>query len=181
MKEKHSSNPLKRFGTVLGRRRQSHHPYGRTSSPERKSSSNLASAFSGFGKGKSKDRDNLSPNAERPNSPLKRLSSLPRSSHRSESPSRLGLGLSNTDAPNGTSTESPAEASRSAGVNGTSTVQDTIPEVQEPMSIPTVAEPKPEVNMTCSSSRSVANDHAARKRCRGLFSPTICHRCHNRS
>ncbi|KAL1643815.1 Suppressor of Profilin deletion [Didymella pomorum] len=47
--EKHSSNPLKRFGTVLGRRRQSAHPYGRASSPEAKSSSNLGSAF-GFGK-----------------------------------------------------------------------------------------------------------------------------------
>lgn len=145
VQEKHSSNPLKRFGTVLGRRRQNAHPYGRTSSPERKSSSNLGSAFSGFGKGKSKDREALgaSPEPEpRPRSPLRRLSHTARSSDRPESPSHSRL--PSTDLPNGTILESPMETERPSTMNGTAPVQDSIPELREPLSPPVIAEPKPE-------------------------------------
>ncbi|CAO2654130.1 Nn.00g108630.m01.CDS01 [Neocucurbitaria sp. VM-36] len=150
IQEKHSSNPLKRFGTVLGRRRQSQHPYGRASSPERKSSSNLGSAFSGFGKGKSKDRDalgsslgsSMGSSSERPRSPLRRLSSAARASQRSDSPNHTRL--PSTEAPNGTIAESPMEPNESSAVNGTAPVQDSIPELKEPLSPPPVAETKPE-------------------------------------
>ncbi|KAH9861487.1 hypothetical protein J1614_011234 [Plenodomus biglobosus] len=145
VQEKHSSNPLKRFGTVLGRRRQNAHPYGRTSSPERKSSSNLGSAFSGFGKGKSKDREALGASPEReprPRSPLRRLSHTARSSDRPESPSHSRL--PSTDLPNGTILESPMETERPSTMNGTAPVQDSIPELREPLSPPVIAEPKPE-------------------------------------
>jgi hypothetical protein len=145
--EKHSSNPLKRFGTVLGRRRQSAHPYGRATSPDRKSSSNLGSAFSGFGKGKSKDRDNqgssLSATAERPTSPLRRLSQRPSTSQRSDSPS-LTRQASIEAAPNGTIPESSMETEAPTAVNGTMPVQESIPELNEPLPPPPVTETQPE-------------------------------------
>ncbi|PVI00492.1 hypothetical protein DM02DRAFT_614252 [Periconia macrospinosa] len=137
---KQSSNPLKRFGTVLSRRRQSVHPYGRASSPERKSANNLGSAFSGFGKGKSKDRD-AGESSNRPVSPLRRLSSrnsTPRASDVSGSPKQT-----RTDRANGMSPEPPSEdGPSSAGVNGS--VQETIPELKEPLSPPPAAEPQAE-------------------------------------
>ncbi|KAH7378223.1 Muniscin C-terminal mu homology domain-containing protein [Pyrenochaeta sp. MPI-SDFR-AT-0127] len=146
VQEKHSSNPLKRFGTVLGRRRQSQHPYGRASSPDRKSSSNLGSAFSGFGKGKSKDRENLGASlgssSERPISPLRRISSATRGPQRSESPTHTRI--PSTETPNGTDPEIPVETSGSSAINGNAPVQDTIPELNEPLSPPPIAEAKPE-------------------------------------
>ncbi|KAH7410178.1 Muniscin C-terminal mu homology domain-containing protein [Phaeosphaeria sp. MPI-PUGE-AT-0046c] len=135
VKEKHSSNPLKRFGTVLGRRRQSTHPYGRASSPERKSSSNLGSAFSGFGKGKSKDRD-APGTSDRPSSPLRRLPETPQSPEPSESPSHSRI--PSTDTPNGTNTEGGADLSGSAVSNGMA--QNSIPELIEPLSPPLAEE-----------------------------------------
>ncbi|KAF2031034.1 hypothetical protein EK21DRAFT_99977 [Setomelanomma holmii] len=137
VQEKHSSNPLKRFGTVLGRRRQSAHPYGRASSPERKSSSNLGHAFSGFGKGKSKDRETPAA-ADRPSSPLRR--ETPRSSEPLESPNHKRL--SSTETPNGTTIENPLETSVPSVTNGT--IQESIPELREPLSPPPAEIPKPE-------------------------------------
>lgn len=143
VKEKHSSNPLKRFGTVLGRRRQSTHPYGRASSPERKSSSNLGSAFSGFGKGKSKDRD-APGSSDRPRSPLRQLPETPQSPEPSESPNHSRI--PSTDTPNGTNIGGAPDLSASAVTNGT--VQDSIPELIEPLSPPPAEEPKAEVCTT---------------------------------
>ncbi|KAH8725525.1 Muniscin C-terminal mu homology domain-containing protein [Phaeosphaeriaceae sp. PMI808] len=139
VKEKHSSNPLKRFGTVLGRRRQSVHPYGRASSPERKSSSNLGSAFSGFGKGKAKDRDAPAA-ADRPTSPLRNVAQPSRSFEPPESPNHTRI--PSTEAPNGAAPEIPQETSIPTAVNGT--MQDSIPELIEPLSPPTVEETKAE-------------------------------------
>ncbi|KAI4674169.1 hypothetical protein J4E81_006313 [Alternaria sp. BMP 2799] len=144
--EKHSSNPLKRFGTVLGRRRQSAHPYGRAQSPDRQSSSNLGSAFSGFGKGKSKKGDNqgssLPPTAERPISPL-RQSQRPSTSQRSDSQS-ITRQASTDVAPNGPTPESTVETDAPAAVNGTAPVQESIPELKEPLPPPPVTETQPE-------------------------------------
>ncbi|KAJ4366566.1 Suppressor of Profilin deletion [Ascochyta clinopodiicola] len=139
--EKHSSNPLKRFGTVLGRRRQSAHPYGRAASPEQKSSSNLGSAF-GFGKGKNKDRDLPPPStSDRPRSPLRRLSSR-RESERAPSPVHPPPSR-DVDEPNGFGTTASNEIETIATpVNGT--VQDSIPELKESLAPPTVAEPTTE-------------------------------------
>jgi hypothetical protein len=149
---KQSSNPLKRLGTVLGRRRQSVHPYGRASSPEAKSSSNLSSGFSGFGKGKAKDRDTGDSTANRPVSPLRRLSSrnsrhsTPRASDVSGSPKLTRQ--SSTDHPNGTGISESAvitdNGSTSVAANGTA-AHETIPELKEPLSPPPAAEPIPEV------------------------------------
>jgi hypothetical protein len=145
--EKQSSNPLKRFGTVLGRRRQSAHPYGRATSPERKSSTNnLGSAFSGFGKGKAKNSENLgsslSSTAERPTSPLRRLSQRASASVRSDSPSLTRH--ASTDAPNGTIPESSEETSSAGPTNGIAPVQESIPELMEPLSPPPDPETQPE-------------------------------------
>ncbi|KAH7091153.1 Muniscin C-terminal mu homology domain-containing protein [Paraphoma chrysanthemicola] len=137
VQEKHSSNPLKRFGTVLGRRRQSAHPYGRASSPERKSSSNLGHAFSGFGKGKSKDRETTSA-AGRPGSPLRQ--DTPRPSEPPESP--LQTRLPSTDTPNGTTTDTPLDTSVPSVTNGTA--QESIPELREPLAPPPLAAPQAE-------------------------------------
>jgi hypothetical protein len=141
VKEKHSSNPLKRFGTVLGRRRQSTHPYGRASSPERKSSTNIGSAFGGFGKGKSKDREAPGSSSDRPSSPLRRLPETPGSPEPPESPHHTRL--PSTDTPNGTAPESAQEVSGPTAVNGT--VHESIPELIEPLQPPQIEEPKPEV------------------------------------
>jgi hypothetical protein len=140
VKDKHSSNPLKRFGTVLGRRRQSTHPYGRASSPERKSSTNIGSTFGGFGKGKSKDREAPGP-SDRPSSPLMRLPETPGSPEPPESLNHTRV--PSTEAPNGTASEIPYETSPPVPVNGT--VHDSIPELIEPMAPPPMEEPKPEV------------------------------------
>ncbi|EMD66809.1 hypothetical protein COCSADRAFT_138859 [Bipolaris sorokiniana ND90Pr] len=143
--DKQSSNPLKRIGTVLGRRRQSTHPYGRAASPDRKSSANIGSAFSGFGKGKSKDRDNqiptLPPMAERPTSPL-RNSQRPSTSQESDTPN-LTQQASSEPAPNGTapkSSEAEKETEAPNAVNGTSSVQEPIPELNEPVPASTTTE-----------------------------------------
>ncbi|KAF2735378.1 hypothetical protein EJ04DRAFT_464859 [Polyplosphaeria fusca] len=131
---------LKRFGTVLGRRRQSVHPYGRASSPERKSASNLTSAFGGFGKGKSKERDAPGSSSGRPASPARRLSLTPRESESSSSPKQTRR--SSSDKVNGTGTESTNETmATSSVVNGTT---DTIPELKEPLSPPPDPDPRPE-------------------------------------
>ncbi|KAF2640199.1 hypothetical protein P280DRAFT_490544 [Massarina eburnea CBS 473.64] len=137
---KHSSNPLKRFGTVLSRRRQSVHPYGRASSPERKSSSNLTSGF-GFGKGKTKERDAGESSSNRPVSPIRRLSSRnsPRASDVSVSPRQTRQ--SSTDQPNGTTFDTIGPDGGPA-VNGAAS--ETIPELNELLSPPMVAEPQPE-------------------------------------
>jgi hypothetical protein len=148
--EKQSSNPLKRIGTVLGRRRQSTHPYGRAASPDRKSSANIGSAFSGFGKGKSKDRDNqvssLPSTAERPTSPLKNFQ-RPSTSQGSDSPG-LTQQTSSEAAPNGTipssSVETEKETEPPSAVNGTASVQEPIPEINEPMVAPTTTETQSE-------------------------------------
>jgi hypothetical protein len=145
--EKQSSNPLKRFGTVLNRRRQSAHPYGRTTSPERKSSTNnLGSAFGGFGKGKAKNSDNLgsslSSTTERPTSPLRRLSQRASASVRSDSPSLTRQ--ASTDAPNGTIAESIEETSTAGPINGTAPIQESIPELREALSPPPAVETQPE-------------------------------------
>jgi hypothetical protein len=139
VKEKPSSNPLKRFGTVLGRRRQSAHPYGRATSPDRKSSSNLGSAFSGFGKGKSKDREPAG-SPKRPSSPLRRISSTPRTSEPPESPSHARV--PSVETPNGTAPEVPIEPGGASTINGP--VQDTIAELKEPLAPPPVAETRAE-------------------------------------
>lgn len=139
MKEKPSSNPLKRFGTVLGRRRQSAHPYGRASSPDRKSSSNLGSTFGGFGKGKSKDRE-APGSSDRPTSPLRVQSQAPRLPEPSQSPQQTRL--PSPEAQNGTTLMDPMEASGSSAVNGT--VYESIPELREPLPAPPVEESKPE-------------------------------------
>ncbi|KAF2135037.1 hypothetical protein P153DRAFT_330018 [Dothidotthia symphoricarpi CBS 119687] len=140
VQEKLSSNPLKRFGTVLGRRRQSTHPYVRPASPDRKSSANLGSAFGGFGKGKAKDRDIPAPIAERPITPLRQLSPTARTPDRSASPSQARPPSS--DPPNGTAPEPVSEVSAPFVPNGTT--QDAIPEVNEPVPSPTIPETKPE-------------------------------------
>lgn len=149
---KHSSGlqGLKRFGTVLSRRRQSSHPYGRASSPERKSSTNLGASFPGFGKGKSKERDAPSSSSGRPVSPARRLSTTPRASDASSSPRQTRQ--SSGDKPNGTtSPEPPIEAATSSSIiNGTA--QETIPELNEPLSPPPPSEPKPEVYRPITSS-----------------------------
>ncbi|KAF2687998.1 hypothetical protein K458DRAFT_295533 [Lentithecium fluviatile CBS 122367] len=138
---KHSSNPLKRFGTVLSRRRHSVHPYGRALSPERKSSSNLGSAFSGFGKGKGKDRDTTGSSSPRPASPLRRISSTPRASDVSSSPKQTRQ--SSGDRPNGTAPEPTNDAGpSSSAINGTA--QESIPELKEPIPPPQPSEPQPE-------------------------------------
>jgi len=139
---KHSSNPLKRFGTVLNRRRQSMHPYGRASSPERKSSSNLASGFGAFGKNKSKDRDAPGSSYDGPGSPA-RPSVTPRASDASGSP-RQTRKLS-TDRPNGTSLEPHEEASASTPAPANGTVTEPIPELNEVLSPPPPADKMPEV------------------------------------
>lgn len=143
---KHSGlSGLKRLGTVLGRRRQSAHPYGRASSPERKSSSNLGAAFGGFGKGKSKERDaqNLSP--DRPVSPARRQST-PRPSDASGSPKQTRK--SNNDRLNGTASPEPPIESIPGPSTTNGTTQDSIPELREPLSPPPAAEQKPDVCYT---------------------------------
>ncbi|KAJ4347162.1 Suppressor of Profilin deletion [Didymosphaeria variabile] len=142
-KGKHSSNPLKRFGTVLNRRRQSMHPYGRQASPERKSNSNLGSGFPGFGKIKSKDRDTAGSSIDRPGSSA--TATTPRPSDVSGSPKHTRK--SSADRPNGTSPEPFEERAASpipapAAVNGTT--HDTIPELVEPLSPPVQEEAQPE-------------------------------------
>lgn len=121
---KHSGlQSLKRFGTVLGRRK-SGHPYGRSSSPDRKSSTNLSSAFSGFGK--KKDRDMPSPAPDRrPVSPMRRLSTP------KEEVSPRQMRHSGDDRRNGTLAAEPvAEPIRPAtATNGTT--HETIPELNE--------------------------------------------------
>ncbi|KAF2445506.1 hypothetical protein P171DRAFT_430911 [Karstenula rhodostoma CBS 690.94] len=144
-KGKHSSNPLKRFGTVLNRRRQSMHPYGRQSSPERKSNSNLGSGFPGFGKIKSKDRDTGGSSIDRPGSSA--TGATPRLSDASASPKHTRKSSADPDRPNGISPEPYEERAASptpapAAVNGTT--HETIPELIEPMSPPQTEEVKPE-------------------------------------
>ncbi|KAK3208048.1 hypothetical protein GRF29_96g1225404 [Pseudopithomyces chartarum] len=135
---KHSSNPLKRFGTVLNRRRQSMHPYGRQPSPERSSNSNLGSAFGGFGKKKSKDRDTASSSIDRPGSSATTTGIPSRASDASGSPKFTRK--SSADRGNGASPEPVEDRAASptpapAAVNGTA--HDTIPELIEPLSPPT--------------------------------------------
>ncbi|KAF2007697.1 hypothetical protein P154DRAFT_558108 [Amniculicola lignicola CBS 123094] len=134
---------LKRFGTVLGRRRQSIHPYGRALSPERKSSSNLSSAFSGFGKGKAKERDPPGSSSEnRPISPARRLSLTPRTSDASNSPKQTRQ-LS-SEKTNGTTSPEPFEPGPSSSNVPNGNIQEPIPELKEPISPPPPAEPIPE-------------------------------------
>jgi hypothetical protein len=150
---KHSSNPLKRFGTVLGRRRQSTHPYSQASS-EQKSSSNLGSAFGGFGKGKSKDRE-APGSSDRPGSPLRYIAETPRSPE-PESPNHTrGPSI---ETPNGAAHDTPLEASTSRTSNGANgTVHESIPELIEPLAPPPVEETKPEVHVSYQSHDAVQN------------------------
>ncbi|KAH7118930.1 Muniscin C-terminal mu homology domain-containing protein [Dendryphion nanum] len=134
---------LKRFGTVLGRRRQSTHPYGRASSPERKASSNnLGAAFSGFGKGKSKDRDQAGSSLDRPTSPARPLST-PRPSDASGSPQQMRQMII-SDRPNGTSSPEPPVEPTAGPSNVNGSVQETIPELNEPLSPPPPADLNPD-------------------------------------
>ncbi|KAF2274636.1 uncharacterized protein EI97DRAFT_434869 [Westerdykella ornata] len=133
---KHGGLSLKRFGTVLGRRRQSHHPYGRASSPERKSSTNLGSAFGAFGKGKSKDRD-IPSSSGRPVSPLRRLST-PRDSDVSGSPQQTRQ--SGSERTNGVRRpDTPKESAASVGA-----ATEGVPDLAEPISSQPPLEPKGE-------------------------------------
>lgn len=156
VQEKLSSNPLKRFGTVLNRRRQSIHPYGRPTSPDRKSSANLASAFGGFGKGKSKDRDTpAAPPSDRPVTPLRQLTPTTLTPDRSSSPNQTRF--SSNDPPNGTAPDISSEANAPNAPNGTA--HDTILEVNEPpppSALPTLVETKPEVCASCIKCRQGA-------------------------
>ncbi|KAF2795344.1 hypothetical protein K505DRAFT_324123 [Melanomma pulvis-pyrius CBS 109.77] len=132
---------LKRFGTVLGRRRQSVHPYGRALSPERKSSSNLGTSFGGFGKGKSKEREPPGSSSGPPASPSRRLSLTPRASDASSSPKQTRRSIG--DKANGIGHDSSNEIGPSSNaVNGTT--QEPIPELNEPLSPPPGSEPIPE-------------------------------------
>jgi hypothetical protein len=147
-KGKQSSNPLKRFGTVLNRRRQSMHPYGRQSSPERKSNANLGSGFPGFGKIKSKDRDTAGSSIDRPGSSA--TGATPRPSDASGSPKHTRKSSVDPDRPNGTSPEPFEERAASptpapAAVNGTT--HETIPELIEPLSPPAPEEIQAEVRI----------------------------------
>jgi hypothetical protein len=139
VKEKHSSNPLKRFGTVLGRRRQSTHPYSQASSSDQKSSSNLGSAFSGFGKAKSKDREPPG-SADRPGSPLR---PLPETARSPEPESPKNTRAPSTEPPNSVPHDIPLDSSVPTVPNGT--VHDSIPELIEPLAPPPTEETKPEV------------------------------------
>ncbi|KAF2478175.1 uncharacterized protein BDR25DRAFT_338818 [Lindgomyces ingoldianus] len=132
---------LKRFGTVIGRRK-SNHPYGRALSPERKSASNLGGPFSGFGKGKQREIHPAG-SSDRPVSPARRLSLTPRLSDSSSSPKQLRRSSSDNRA-NGTTPEPVHEAGPSSStVNGTA--QESIPELKEPLSPPpAITEPVPE-------------------------------------
>jgi hypothetical protein len=139
VKEKQSSNPLKRFGTVLGRRRQSTHPYSQASSSDQKSSSNIGSAFSGFGKAKSKDREPPG-SSDRPGSPLR---PLPETARSPEPESPKNTRAPSTEPPYSAPHDIPLDASVSTIPNGT--VHDSIPELIEPLAPPPTEEAKPEV------------------------------------
>lgn len=121
------------------------HPYGRQSSPERKSNANLGSGFPGFGKIRSKDRDTAGSSIDRPGSSA--TGATPRPSDAS-SPKHARKSSVDPDRPNGTSPEPFEERAASptpapAGVNGTT--HDTIPELIEPLAPPHSEEPRPEV------------------------------------
>ena len=132
---------LKRFGTVLARRRQSVHPYGRAMSPERKSSQNLGSSFGGFGKSKQKEREPPGSSSDPPTSPSRRMSLTPRASDASNSPKQTRQ--SGGDRTNGTGLDLPDEAGpSSSAVNGTA--EEPTPELNEPLSPPPVSDPTPE-------------------------------------
>jgi hypothetical protein len=138
---KHSGglHGLKRFGTVLSRRKSAH-PYGRASSPDRKSSTNLSSAFSGFGKNKHKDRDVPSP-SPRPASPLRK--SLSRASENENSP--RAARTSSNEKPNGTLNPEPTNESAPSSSAPNGTAPETIPELKEPLAPPPTVGANPEV------------------------------------
>ncbi|KAF2711350.1 hypothetical protein K504DRAFT_522651 [Pleomassaria siparia CBS 279.74] len=134
---------LKRLGTVLGRRRQSVHPYGRAMSPERKSATNLAtnigSSFPGFGKGKAKEREPPGSSSGPPASPSRRLSLISRNSDASGSPKQTRRSSGDKDKTNGTGIDQTNDTGPSSSlVNGTA--QESIPELKEPLSPPSVPE-----------------------------------------
>ncbi|KAF2747035.1 hypothetical protein M011DRAFT_403058 [Sporormia fimetaria CBS 119925] len=147
---------LKRFGTVLGRRRQSTHPYGRPASPERKSSTNLGGAFSGFGKNKHKDREVPSSSSARPASPVRMTTS--RASDVSTSPKNTQM--LHSEKTNGTAVPESTEETRpgSSSINGTA--RETIPEMNEPLSPPSATNPtqEPEKDAEGFSVRPSASD-----------------------
>ncbi|KAF2835716.1 hypothetical protein M501DRAFT_941406 [Patellaria atrata CBS 101060] len=127
---------LKRLGTVLGRRRQSVHPYGRGSSPERKSSSNLASSFGAFGRSAGKSKD-LPPPQESPQaSPSRQLSetratpSSPRQSDSTSSPKQKRRSI---DHINGTLANSAEPGSSSGVINGEKAPELPVPSLLEPL------------------------------------------------
>lgn len=201
---KHSSNPLKRFGTVLNRRRQSMHPYGRQPSPERKSNSNLGSSFPGFGKIKSKDRtageNSSAAGADRPGSSA--TGATPRPSDASAGGSPRQTRKSSIERTNGMSPEPFEERERdgaasptpatAVAVNGTGTTHDTIPELIEPMSPPAQEDVKPEVRILIQysllyyevqrvekNSTNTRCIYTARERRRRLHGAVIRHRCYH--
>ncbi|KAF1981192.1 hypothetical protein K402DRAFT_342919 [Aulographum hederae CBS 113979] len=114
---------LKRLGTVLGRpknRRGSSQPYGRTSSPERKSASNLGSAFSSFGRsGRSKEAP-PTPSLPRQDSSSRQLEDIPSSPRASEATSAAQTTRKSNEQPNGSASEPIAEESGPTYLNGTS-------------------------------------------------------------
>lgn len=162
---------------MLSRRRNSMHPYGRASSPERKSSSNLGSTFGGFGKGKSKERDTTGSPSPRPASPLRRISSTPRASDVSSSPKQTRQ--PNSDRPNGTVPEPTEDAGPSSGVvNGS--IQESIPELKEPMPPPPSSEPQPEVNTLHYRKEDEADSRTAPEGRRRIQCTLFSQRCNHR-
>ncbi|KAF2495726.1 hypothetical protein BU16DRAFT_527494 [Lophium mytilinum] len=134
---------LKRFGTVLGRRRQSNHPYGRSLSPERKSSSNLGTSSLFGHRGKAKEGSQPLP--ERPSSPLRRLStnmSNPRPSDGSSSP--VQTRRSSSDKPNGTTPDLANDPPSSSAGFSNGNPPESIPELQEPLQPMTSSAVQPE-------------------------------------
>ncbi|KAF2753694.1 hypothetical protein EJ05DRAFT_480168 [Pseudovirgaria hyperparasitica] len=127
---KSSSKPsgLKRFTTVLGRRRQSIHPYEkRGPSPEQKSSGNLASSL--FGRRKDKEAPQ---SPERQRSPTRQLADLPESStEQAQSPVVPHIPPDKTERPNGLGLQNDTDALGSL-TNGAATTT-SIPRLQEPL------------------------------------------------
>ncbi|KAF2402419.1 hypothetical protein EJ06DRAFT_507266 [Trichodelitschia bisporula] len=139
-KARPSFGGLKRLGTVIGRRRQSTHPYGPSMSPERKkSSSNIGNAFGHFGKKKEAHQPADSQLAPPP--AQAQAESSPRPSDSMPSPE---LEHAAPERVNGTTTllESVAESDTLPGLsNGT---QDAPPKLQEPLQPTPAFTPVPE-------------------------------------
>lgn len=129
---------MKRLGTVLGRRRQSYHPYGRGQSPEKaeRSTSNLGSKLPfGGRRDKNKDRDLPStPEAPPPPSSSRRLSDgrSQIASRMSEAPPSPTQFRGNAERTNGMLSP-PAEETEPSNSLTNGSKQPASPELQEPL------------------------------------------------